>query len=203
MARFLLVAALFAAMFGARAEEGKISAGSVVVLPVDGMVSQAQFFFLRRALKDSESAGAAAIMLDMDTPGGDLKATEKIVQMLTKSPVPAYTYVNTNAGSAGALIALSTKKVFMAPISAIGAAAPVAGSGQEIPETMNAKIVSYFSGYFRSGKKSCRPLRSRASFPRPHCENRRPPHRRGSRFAHPQTRPGGLFEIGRVGQGIL
>jgi membrane-bound serine protease (ClpP class) len=38
----------------------------------------------------------------------------------------------------------------MAPISAIGAAAPVAGSGQEIPETMNAKIVSYFSGYFRS-----------------------------------------------------
>jgi membrane-bound serine protease (ClpP class) len=150
MARFLLVAALFAAMFGARAEEAKISAGSVVVLPVDGMVSQAQFFFLRRALKDCESAGAAAIVLDMDTPGGDLKATEKIVQMLTKSPVPAYTYVNTNAGSAGALIALSTKKVFMAPISAIGAAAPVAGSGQEIPETMNAKIVSYFSGYFRS-----------------------------------------------------
>ena len=150
MARFLLVAALFAAMFDSRAEEAKISAGSVVVLPVDGMVSQAQFFFLRRALKDCESAGAAAIVLDMDTPGGDLKATEKIVQMLTKSPVPAYTYVNTNAGSAGALIALSTKKVFMAPISAIGAAAPVAGSGQEIPETMNAKIVSYFSGYFRS-----------------------------------------------------
>jgi len=137
-------------MFDARAEEAKISAGSVVVLPVDGMVSQAQFFFLRRALKDCESAGAAAIVLDMDTPGGDLKATEKIVQMLTRSPVPAYTYVNTNAGSAGALIALSTKKVFMAPISAIGAAAPVAGSGQEIPETMNAKIVSYFSGYFRS-----------------------------------------------------
>jgi membrane-bound serine protease (ClpP class) len=150
MARFLLVAALFAAMFDSRAEEAKISAGSVVVLPVDGMVSQAQFFFLRRALKDCESAGAAAIVLDMDTPGGDLKATEKIVQMLTRSPVPAYTYVNTNAGSAGALIALSTKKVFMAPISAIGAAAPVAGSGQEIPETMNAKIVSYFSGYFRS-----------------------------------------------------
>ena len=138
------------ASFSARAEEAKIIAGSVVVLPVEGMVSEAQFFFLRRALKDSESAGAAAIILDMNTPGGDLKATEKIVQMLSKSPIPSYTYVDTNAGSAGALIALSTKKVFMAPISAIGAAAPVAGSGQEIPETMNAKIVSYFSGYFRS-----------------------------------------------------
>jgi len=145
MARWILIVALFVASFGARAEEAKITAGSVVVLPVEGMVSEAQFFFLRRAVKDSESAGAAAIILDMNTPGGDLKATEKIVQMLSKSPIPAYTYVDTNAGSAGALIALSTKKVFMAPISAIGAAAPVAGSGQEIPETMNAKIVSYFS----------------------------------------------------------
>ena len=150
MARWIVIVALFVASFGARAEEAEITAGSVVVLPVEGMVSEAQFFFLRRAVKDSESAGAAAIILDMNTPGGDLKATEKIVQMLSKSPIPAYTYVDTNAGSAGALIALSTKKVFMAPISAIGAAAPVAGSGQEIPETMNAKIVSYFSGYFRS-----------------------------------------------------
>lgn len=141
---------MLAGMVGLRAEEPEITEGSVVVLPVEGVVSEAQFFFLRRALKLAEGAEAAAIILKMDTPGGDLKATEKIVQMLTKSPIPSYTYVDTNAGSAGALIALSTKKIFMAPVSAIGAAAPVAGSGQEIPETMNAKIVSYFSGYFRS-----------------------------------------------------
>jgi membrane-bound serine protease (ClpP class) len=109
-----------------------------------------QFLFLRRVLKNAESADAAALILDMDTPGGDLKSTEKIVQMLGKSPIPTYTYVNSNAGSAGALIALGTKKIFMSPVSAIGAAAPVAGSGQEIPVTMNAKIVSYYSGYFRS-----------------------------------------------------
>ena len=113
-------------------------------------MSEARFFFLRRALKNAEAVAASAIVLDMDTPGGDLKATEKIVQMFSASPIPAYTYVNANAGSAGALIALGTKKIFMAPVSAIGAAAPVAGSGQEIPETMNAKIVSYYSGYFRS-----------------------------------------------------
>ena len=124
--------------------------GSIIVLPVSGPVSEVQFFFLRRVLKNAESAHAAALILDMDTPGGDLKSTEKIVQMLGKSPIPTYTYVNSNAGSAGALIALGTKKIFMSPVSAIGAAAPVAGSGQEIPETMNAKIVSYYSGYFRS-----------------------------------------------------
>ena len=132
------------------AGENSISKGSVVVLPVQGMVSEARLFFLRRALKNAEAVAAAAIVLDMDTPGGDLKATEKIVQMFSGSPIPSYTYVNANAGSAGALIALGTKKIYMAPVSAIGAAAPVAGSGQEIPETMNAKIVSYYSGYFRS-----------------------------------------------------
>ena len=147
---FLYLFVCIAAMMPARAAEPSISTGSVVVLPIKGMVSEAQFFFLRRALKNAESVAASAIVLDMDTPGGDLKATEKIVQMFSKSPIPAYTYVNANAGSAGALIALGTKKVFMAPVSAIGAAAPVAGSGQEIPETMNAKIVSYYSGYFRS-----------------------------------------------------
>ena len=137
-------------MLSASGAEVKPPSGSVVVLPVKGPVTEARFFFLRRALKDAEAVAASAVILDMDTPGGDLKATEKIVQMLTKSPVRSFTYVNTNAGSAGALIALGTSKVIMAPISAIGAAAPVAGSGQEIPETMNAKIVSYFSGYFRS-----------------------------------------------------
>lgn len=150
MKRLLLIFVCLAQLLPLQAAEKSISTGAVVVLPVKGAVSEAQFFFLRRALKNAEAVAASAVVLDMDTPGGDLKATEKIVQMFSKSPIPAYTYVNANAGSAGALIALGTKKVFMAPVSAIGAAAPVAGSGQEIPETMNAKIVSYYSGYFRS-----------------------------------------------------
>lgn len=144
---FLILALSLSSSF---ATEKPIQNGSIVVLPVSGPVSEVQFLFLRRVLKNAESADAAALILDMDTPGGDLKSTEKIVQMLGKSPIPTYTYVNSNAGSAGALIALGTKKIFMSPVSAIGAAAPVAGSGQEIPVTMNAKIVSYYSGYFRS-----------------------------------------------------
>ena len=148
--RFLFTVILAMAVLPLRAAEQTIEKGAVVVLPVEGAISEAQFFFMRRVLKNAESAGASALILDMDTPGGALKSTEQIVQMLMKSSVPVYTYVNTNAGSAGALIALGTKKVFMAPISAIGAAAPVVSSGEEIPATMNAKIVSYYSGYFRS-----------------------------------------------------
>lgn len=150
MKRIFLLLAVLGGLAPARAADPVIAKGSVVVVPVKDAITDAQFFFLRRVLKDAEAAGAAALILDMDTPGGSLKSTEQIIQMLMKSPVPAFTYVNTNAGSAGALIALGTKKVFMAPVSAIGAAAPVVSSGQEIPATMNAKIVSYYSGYFRS-----------------------------------------------------
>ncbi len=129
---------------------GKIPEGAVVVIPLKGEVSKAQFFFLRRILKLGEAAKARAFILDMDTPGGELGAGVEILQALLKIGVPTYTYVNPNAGSAGALIALGTRHIYMAPVSAIGAAAPVMGGGQEIPETLSAKIVSYYSGYFRS-----------------------------------------------------
>ncbi len=129
---------------------GSVPEGAVVVIPLKGEVSKAQFFFLRRIIKMGEAAGASAFILDMDTPGGELGAGVDILQALLKVEAPTFTYVNPNAGSAGALIALGTKQIWMAPVSAIGAAAPVMGGGQDIPEALNAKIVSYYSGYFRS-----------------------------------------------------
>lgn len=133
---------------------GRVPERAVVVIPLKGEVSKAQFFFLRRILKAGEAANASAFILDMDTPGGELGAGVDILQALLKVKAPTITYVNPNAGSAGALIALGTKQIWMAPVSAIGAAAPVMGTGQEIPETLNAKIVSYYSGYFRSAAES-------------------------------------------------
>ncbi|MEY4300219.1 MAG: hypothetical protein RIR25_1455 [Verrucomicrobiota bacterium] len=133
---------------------GQIPEGAVVVIPLKGEVSQAQFFFLRRILKAGEAAHASAFILDMDTPGGELGAGVEILQALLQVKAPTFTYVNPNAGSAGALIALGTKQIWMAPVSAIGAAAPVMGGGQEIPETLGAKIVSYYSGYFRSAAEN-------------------------------------------------
>lgn len=142
--RVLLCAAFCLLAFGA------LRGGEVVVIPIRGEVSQAQFLFLRRALKEAESQKASAVVLDMDTYGGELGAAVKMLDALFKTSVPTLTYINPNAGSAGALVALSTKKIYMAPVSAIGAAAPVMSGGENLPSTMNDKIVSYFSGYFRS-----------------------------------------------------
>jgi membrane-bound serine protease (ClpP class) len=148
---FLLAFVILAStLLPARAQSQEIRKGSVVVVPLSGEVTEAQFLFLRRILKKSEAAGASALIIDMDTYGGSLKAAVEMLGALMKSTIPTLTYVNTNAGSAGALIALSTKRVYMAPVSAIGAAAPISAGGEDMQQTLNQKVVSYFSGYFRS-----------------------------------------------------
>jgi len=128
----------------------KAGEGDILVVPLKGGVSDAQFLFLRRVIKSAEKQNAAAVVLDMDTPGGTLAGAEKIVQLLVKLSIPTYTYINPNAGSAGALIAMSTDHIYMAPVSAVGAAAIITGGGQDPPETLGEKMNSYYSAYFRS-----------------------------------------------------
>jgi len=127
-----------------------IREGDVVVIPVQGEISPSIAIFLRRAEKTAESRGASAIILDMDTYGGQLDSAEKITGVLNQATIPTYTYVNSNAGSAGALIALATKHIYMAPVSAIGAAAPILSTGQDLPETEKEKTISYWSALIRS-----------------------------------------------------
>jgi len=138
--------------FGAL-EGGSATAAEVVVVPIKGQVSQAQFFFLRRALKEAERDKAQAVILDMDTYGGELNACVEMQKALAQVKMRTLTYVNPNAGSAGALLAISTKEIYMAPISAIGAAAPVMGGGQDLPKTLEDKNISYYSNYFASVAK--------------------------------------------------
>jgi membrane-bound serine protease (ClpP class) len=144
------VAPLALAAIGWFPQAVRAESGPVIVAPLQGNVSQAQFLFVRRVVKEAERANAAALIFDMNTYGGALAAAIQMQETLFRTSVPTFTYINPNAGSAGALIAVSTRHIYMAPVSAIGAAAPVMGGGQDLPETMTDKTVSYFSGYFRS-----------------------------------------------------
>jgi membrane-bound serine protease (ClpP class) len=127
-----------------------IHKGDVVVVPLKGEISPSLFMFLRRAEKEAENDGASAIIFEMDTYGGRLDAAEDITSVLNHATIPTYTFVNSNAGSAGALIALATRHIYMAPVSAIGAAAPVLSTGQDLPATEREKTISYLSALVRS-----------------------------------------------------
>ena len=118
MQRWLFLLFLFAFLPAIHPAENPTRTRSVIVLPIRGQVNESQFFILRRTLKNAENIAAAALILDMDSAGGDANAAAKIEGMLRKSPVPAYTYVNPKTKPAGPWIAFETKKVFTAPQSA-------------------------------------------------------------------------------------
>src|SRR5256714_14213311 len=143
---FLLALVFLSVRVEARDLVGK---SDVVVVPLHGEISPSLAIFLRRAEKTAESAGAAAIIFDLDTYGGQLDAAEKITGILNHATIPTYTYINSNAGSAGSPIALATKHIYMAPGSAIGAAAPVLSTGEDLPPTEKEKTISYWSALLR------------------------------------------------------
>ncbi|MGI8957471.1 MAG: NfeD family protein [Chthoniobacterales bacterium] len=154
MTRFAICFLIFLlagwASLGAAEAREVVRKGDVVVIPLQGEVAPSLALFLRRAEKEAESGGASAIILDMDTYGGRLDSAEKITGILNHATIPTYTYINTNAGSAGALIALATKHIYMAPVSAIGAAAPILSNGEDLPPTQKDKTVSFWSALVRS-----------------------------------------------------
>ena len=139
---------VFFSLGTARAVE-EVRPSDVVIVPVEGEISPSLAIFLRRAVKTAETRGAKAIVLDMDTYGGSLDSAEKITGILNHATIPTYTYVNSNAGSAGAIIALATKHIYMAPVSAIGAAAPILSTGEDLPPTAKEKTISYWSALIR------------------------------------------------------
>jgi membrane-bound serine protease (ClpP class) len=124
--------------------------GDTVVVDLSGEVSPPLYLFLRRAIKAAEAVGAGAIVIEMNTYGGRLDAAGDISGALNRTTIPTFTFINTNAGSAGSLIALATRHIYMSPVSAIGAAAPVLAGGAELSGTEKDKTLSYWSALVRS-----------------------------------------------------
>ena len=145
----LVLIAVLATLEAGQARE-VIHKGDVVVVPLRGEISPSLLMFLRRAEKVAESSGASAIVFEMNTYGGRLDSAEEITSALNHATIPTYTFINSNAGSAGSLIALATQHIYMAPVSAIGAAAPVLPTGEDLPLTQREKTISYWSALIRS-----------------------------------------------------
>ncbi len=145
----LVLIAVLATLETGQARE-VIHKGDVVVVPLRGEISPSLLMFLRRAEKVAESSGASAIVFEMNTYGGRLDSAEEITSALNHATIPTYTFINSNAGSAGSLIALATQHIYMAPVSAIGAAAPVLPTGEDLPLTQREKTISYWSALIRS-----------------------------------------------------
>ena len=127
------------------AQQAPQTRSKVMVIPVrdHSMISQPDLFIIRRGIRQAIENGADTLILDMETPGGRLDVTFEILQALERFPGKTVTYVNREAISAGALIAMGTDEIYFRPGGVIGAAAPVMSGGAEIGDTMKAKLISY------------------------------------------------------------
>ena len=112
-----------------------------------GIISTATVEMLARAVEIVKEENYQGLLIKLDTPGGALEATRKIVQQMFAAPFPIVVWVGpggAHAGSAGAFVTMAATVAAMAPGTNIGAAHPVQAGGQDVnkSEKVGEKIIN-------------------------------------------------------------
>nr|WP_275939214.1 NfeD family protein [Polyangium spumosum] len=136
-------------MFGASAR-GQAERPIVYVAPIRGEIDNGLAPYVQRAVREAEQAGAAALVLPIDTFGGRVDAAVVIRDALLGAKVPTVAFISPRAISAGALIALAAEDIAMTTGATIGAAAPVLAGPQGQAAPAGEKATSYVRKEFRA-----------------------------------------------------
>ncbi len=143
MRRYLITAFFFALLpFSA-------SASPVYVSEIEGEIKAGTVQYINRVIMEAESGGASHLVLKIDTPGGLLDSTRRIINALERSPVDTVVFVNKPNGwaySAGSFILLSADHAFVHPEASIGAAEPRIIGGTERDEKITRAMASWIRG---------------------------------------------------------
>lgn len=129
--------------------------GDVVWVPLDDVIATISASYIVDGIEEAEDTNAAAVVIELDTPGGLDSAMRRIIKKILASRVPVCVYVAPNgarAASAGVYISYSAHVAAMAPGTNLGAATPVNMGGQ-MDSTMAHKVtndaVAYIQGLAR------------------------------------------------------
>lgn len=117
----------------------------LAVITVQGEIDAITRTSVERRIAEAATNGFDAVVLEIDTPGGDMYATLELCLFLKdRAPLPVWAWVHTKAYSAGAIIALACRGIIVSPGAAFGDAAPIAvlpGMGlQPLPTAERAKM---------------------------------------------------------------
>ena len=140
-------------MIGGLAGITNASTPTIEVLHVEGTIVPVVAQYVDRGISRAEEVNATACVIELNTPGGLLTATEDIVERIMNAEVPVVVYVSPKgawAASAGTFITLSAHVAAMTPGTTIGAAHPVAAGEQEIPEDAMKKITQFSAKWMRA-----------------------------------------------------
>ena len=129
------------------------SGSKVVVITLDEAIHQVTTEYVLDGIAHAEEIKASAVLIKIYTPGGFLSDTRTMVNRITSSKVPVIIFVTprgSRAASAGFFILMSADLAIMTPGTTTGAASPVSGGGEEIPETMKKKVFEDSAAFLRS-----------------------------------------------------
>ncbi len=135
------------------ATQASADSNQIYVMRVEGTIVPVVADYIDRGLSSAESQQAAAVIIELDTPGGLLSATQSIVERIMNSEVPVIVYVAPAGGwaaSAGAFITVAADVAAMAPGTFIGAAHPVSIGSEEGGDVMEQKVTEATAAMIRS-----------------------------------------------------
>ncbi|MEM7009882.1 MAG: NfeD family protein [Verrucomicrobiota bacterium] len=127
--------------------------GKILVMKVgpEDLINLNRFEFMEKVMEKARAEKPEALILDMHSPGGyAFQTIDFMTAPLMRLPFPTYTFVNTKAKSAGALVAIATDHIYMSPVSTIGAALVVTGSGDDVEGNMEKKISASIDSSIRN-----------------------------------------------------
>jgi membrane-bound serine protease (ClpP class) len=144
-----------------------VFAGDLFVVTIEGSINPASAAYLIGAIEQAEAEQGAAVLIELDTPGGLVSATQDIIKAMLNATVPTIVFVQprgASATSAGTFITLAANVAAMMPGTSIGAAHPVSlfggpsppapdGSGEEDApgrDVVQQKIENYLAAYVES-----------------------------------------------------
>ena len=113
------------------------------VASLTGVVDNVMAGYVEESVNRAAEDSSPALIITINTPGGSLDATQRIVSALLEAPIPTIVYVSPSgarAASAGTFITLASNLAYMAPGTNIGAASPVGSGGEDITGTIGEKV---------------------------------------------------------------
>ena len=117
----------------------------VARLHLSGVIDQVNAAYIEEGVKVAAEGGAAAVIVQIDSPGGELTSMDRIIVAILGSEIPVITYVapdGAGAGSAATFITLAGDVAAMAPSTNIGAASVIGSNGEDLPDTLARKVTN-------------------------------------------------------------
>jgi membrane-bound serine protease (ClpP class) len=133
-----------------------LQGGDAGLIKIDGAIGPATASYIERAIDLAASRKHVCLIVQLDTPGGLIESTERIIRNFDAAPIPVVVWVGpagAKAGSAGCFITLASDIAAMAPNSTIGAAHPVAlgmGGEQKQDDVMKQKYENFYGTFIET-----------------------------------------------------